>query len=82
MRTRLHGTVRKENVRERNFEHSHHLAAVEPSTCPSKGQDPAGTEAQATPASNAATRPARPPTTCSTLEILFVMVATDCVSDR
>ena len=60
-------------------------AAVEPSTCPSKGQDPAESEtleAETAPASNAATRNARPATTCSTLEILCVMVATDHQSDK
>ena len=58
---------------------------MEASTCPSEGQDRPELEtleAEAAPALKAATRAARPPTTCSTLEILFVMVATDFVSDK
>ena len=48
---------------------------------PGRGQDPADPEtleAEIAPASKAATRVARPPTTFSILAILVVMVATDC----
>ena len=48
--------------------------AVEPSTCPGKGQDLAELEtleAKTVPVSNAATRAVRPPTTCSTLAIFL-----------
>ena len=55
--------------------------AVEPSTSPSKGQDPEvdpeTLEAETAPASNAATRAARPPTTCSIFVTLVVIVAID-----
>ena len=44
--------------------------------------EPETLEAEAAPASNATTRAARPPTTCSALEILFVLVATDCATDK
>ena len=59
--------------------------AVEPSLCPRKFQElaePEPLEAEAAPASNAATRAASLQTACSTFEILFVLDATDCVSDR
>ena len=54
---------------------------VEPSSCPGKGQDPIGDpetlEVETAPASKAATRAARPPTNCSILVTLVVIVAID-----
>ena len=43
--------------------------------------EPEPLEAEAAPGSKAATRAARPPTACSTFEMLSVVDATDCVSD-
>ena len=57
----------------------------EPSLCPSRFQElaePEPLEAVTAPASKAATRAARPPTACSMFEMLFVIDATDCVSDK
>ena len=55
--------------------------AVEPSICQGRGQDPAGCpetlEAKIAPASTAATRAARQPTTCSILVTLVVILAID-----
>ena len=54
----------------------HGTLRLEPSTCPGEGQDlaePETLEAEAAPTSKVATRAARPPTTYSKLEILFVM---------
>ena len=59
--------------------------AVESSPCPSTFQDLAELqplEAEAAPASKAATRTSRPSTACSTFEIFFVIDATGCVSDK
>ena len=52
---------------------------MQPPSCPGRGQDPVGDpetlEAEIAPASNAATRAARPPTTCSMLVTLVVRMA-------
>ena len=60
---------------------SREMVAVEPSSRGQEPADPETLEAETAPASSAAMRAARPPTTCSTLAIWVVMVATDCESD-
>ena len=60
-----------------------HLAAMEPSACPSKFQDlaePEPLEPEAAPISKVATRAARLLSICSTFVILAVLEATVCES--